>query len=249
MFSRRFSTLAANEARYNAIRKDFYNLFEGTPCMPLMVRYSWHDSGTYDKVSKTGGANASIRFDQELGHDANAGLGFARTKIEEFKAKHPNESYADLIHAGGYAAVEFAGGPVMNFRFGRADAQSNAACTPNDRLPDAGQGVDHLRDIFYRMGFNDQEIVALSGAHCLGRAHADRSGHEGAWTPKPLIFDNTYFHELLNPSSKELLRLPTDESLLSIPEFKHWVDRYAADQDKFFADYTVAHQKLTELGA
>ena len=99
------------------------------------------------------------------------------------------------------------------------------------------------------MGFNDQEIVALSGAHCLGRGHADRSGYEGPWTPKPLIFDNTYFQELLNPSSKELLRLPTDESLLSIPEFKHWVDRYAADQDKFFADYTEAHQKLTELGA
>jgi len=24
---------------------------------------------------------------------------------------------------------------------------------------------DHLRKVFYRMGFNDQEIVALSGAH------------------------------------------------------------------------------------
>ncbi len=26
-----------------------------------------------------------------------------------------------------------------------------------------------LRDVFYRMGFNDKEIVALSGAHALGR--------------------------------------------------------------------------------
>jgi len=30
--------------------------------------------------------------------------------------------------------------------------------------------------VFYRQGFNDQEIVALSGAHTVGRAHADRSG-------------------------------------------------------------------------
>ena len=29
------------------------------------------------------------------------------------------------------------------------------------------------------MGFNDQDIVALSGAHALGRCHRDRSGFEG----------------------------------------------------------------------
>ena len=42
-------------------------------------------------------------------------------------------------------------------------------CPPDGRLPDASKGPPHLRDIFYRMGFNDQEIVALSGAHALGR--------------------------------------------------------------------------------
>ena len=35
---------------------------------------------------------------------------------------------------------------------------------------------DHLRKVFYRMGLSDQEIVALSGAHTLGRAKPDRSG-------------------------------------------------------------------------
>lgn len=32
---------------------------------------------------------------------------------------------------------------------------------PTGRLPDATQGPQHLRQIFGRMGFNDQEIVAL----------------------------------------------------------------------------------------
>lgn len=32
------------------------------------------------------------------------------------------------------------------------------------------------------MGFNDQEMVALIGAHSLGRCHADRSGFDGPWT-------------------------------------------------------------------
>ena len=29
--------------------------------------------------------------------------------------------------------------------------------------------AEGLREVFGRMGFNDQEIVALSGAHALGR--------------------------------------------------------------------------------
>lgn len=28
-------------------------------------------------------------------------------------------------------------------------------------------GVQHLRDIFYRMGLSDKDIVALSGGHTL----------------------------------------------------------------------------------
>jgi L-ascorbate peroxidase len=59
------------------------------------------------------------------------------------------------------------------------------------------------------MGFNDQEIVALSGAHTIGRAKPTRSGFGkestkytvngpgtpggSSWTPEWLVFDNTYF--------------------------------------------------------
>ena len=31
-------------------------------------------------------------------------------------------SYADLIQLGGYAAIEYTGGPILNFRMGREDA-------------------------------------------------------------------------------------------------------------------------------
>ena len=34
-------------------------------------------------------------------------------------------------------------------------------CVP--RLPDGDKHASHLRDIFYRMGFDDRGIVALSG--------------------------------------------------------------------------------------
>lgn len=50
-----------------------------------------------------------------------------------------------------------------------------------------------LRQVFGRMGFGDREIVALSGAHALGRCHATASGYVGPWTPSPTTFNNLYF--------------------------------------------------------
>jgi cytochrome c peroxidase len=88
-------------------------------------------------------------------------------------------------------------GPTVPFRPGRVDKEE-AHCTPDGRLPDAAQGNKHLRDIFYRMGFNDQEIVALSGAHALGRCHTDRSGFEGPWTFSPTVVTNEYYKLLLD---------------------------------------------------
>ena len=51
----------------------------------------------------------------------------------------------------------------------------------------------HLRqrERFARMGFDFRELVALSGAHTLGRCHKTRSGFDGPWTGDPLTFDNT----------------------------------------------------------
>ena len=79
-------------------------------------------------------------------------------------------------------SVEYMGGAETPWKPGRTDAASGDMCPPNGRLPDASQGAQHLRDIFYRMGFNDQEIVALAGAHTLGRCHTDRSGYDGPWS-------------------------------------------------------------------
>jgi cytochrome c peroxidase len=90
------------------------------------------------------------------------------------------------------------GGPAVAWRPGRTDAADGSTCPPDGRLPNADMGqagktVQHLRDIFHRMGFTDQEIVALSGAHALGRCHTDRSGYVGPWTRAETTFSNEYF--------------------------------------------------------
>ena len=88
-------------------------------------------------------------------------------------------------------------GPIIPWRPGRRD-RDVAMCTPDGRLPDASKEQDHLRAIFGRMGFDDREIVALSGAHALGRCHTDRSGYEGPWTFSPTVLTNAYYDLLLN---------------------------------------------------
>ncbi|KAL8223019.1 hypothetical protein R6Q57_020418 [Mikania cordata] len=90
------------------------------------------------------------------------------------------------------------------------------------------KGSSHLRDVFYRIGLSDKDIVALSGGHTLGKAHPERSGFdEKPWTKDPLKFDNSYFVELLKGHSNELLKLPTNKALVEDSKFRCYVELYA----------------------
>ncbi|KAI1101749.1 heme peroxidase [Jackrogersella minutella] len=168
------------------------------------------------------------------------------------------------------------GGPEVAWRGGRTDFADEEKLPPRGRLPDGALGADHLRAVFYRMGFGDREIVALSGAHSLGRCHVDRSGFEGKWVNNPTRFSNQYFKLLLanerewrrktlpngveqfvyvedeeageDGEEEALMMLPTDMSLLSDPQFRPWVERYAEDKELFFGDFAKVFAKLLELG-
>ena len=163
------------------------------------------------------------------------------------------------------------GGPAIGWSSGRSDMPVDFV-TPDGRLPNADSGppladksdADHLRTIFYRMGFDDQEIVILSGAHALGRCHETASGYSGPWTPTPTTFNNAYYTLLtslkwlpkdwsgppqyVDGATGKLMMLPTDYVLLQDKSFLKWVNVYAKDGAKFDKDFAKAFQKLEELG-
>lgn len=61
---------------------------------PTLVRLAWHASGTYDKDSHTGGSDgATMRFEPECNHEANAGLKIARDALEPVKKLFPQITY------------------------------------------------------------------------------------------------------------------------------------------------------------
>ena len=228
-----------------------------------------HSAGTYDAETDTGGSNgAGMRYEAEGGDPANAGLNHARVFLEPVKEKHSWITYSDLWTLAGVVAIKEMGGPDIPWKGGRTDFVDASKLPPRGRLPDATKNSDHLRRIFYRMGFNDQEIVALSGAHNLGRCHTDRSGFHGAWVHNPTRFSNQYFRLLLSNNWRkkklpngneqfvsfdevtetELMMLPTDMALIQNKSMRPWVELYAKDKERFFADFSKVFDKLMELG-
>jgi len=234
----------------------------------MAIRLAWHAAGTFDKSDGSGGSNgATMRFPLEASDGANAGLSIMRDMLHPLSETHPDVSIADAWTYAGALAVKLMGGPDVEHLCGRQDVDSEASCPPNGRLPDATQGAEHLREVFYRMGFDDREIVALSGAHTVGRCHLSRSGFDGPWTTNPLKFDNEYFRNLIDLEWKEsnrtgdpekvqyedvatgkLMMLPTDMALVSDPAFRKWTELYARDEQAFFNDFSAAFAKLLALG-
>lgn len=279
--------------------KEIRKMLDKTNAQPIMIRLAWHDSGTHDCSIGTwpecGGAMGSIRFDPEINHGANAGLASAVQMLEPIKKKFPMVSYADLFQMASAVSVEMCGGPKIPMKYGRVDAAGPEECSPEGNLPDAeaadngkygGAGgtastedttpYGHLRKVFYRMGMNDEEIVALSGAHTLGRAWKDRSGlgaeqtkftsgdavaradgkpgigkkGGSSWTPEWLKFDNSYFQVVPDEGAdKELLKLSTDKTLFADEGFKPYAEKFRDSEKSFFFSYSAAHSKLSELGS
>lgn len=195
---------------------------------PIFIRLAWHSSGTYDEATGTGGSNgAGMRFATEAADPENAGLEVARAFLEPVKRKFPTITYSDLWILAAYVGIEYTGGPAIPFTPGRSDHQDENywAGMSYGRLPAAekytcpyvdesalGDSLDatgkvfgwqglctHVRDeVFYRMGLNDQEIVALlCGGHVYGRCHPTFSGYAGPWVENPTEFSNEYAADMI----------------------------------------------------
>jgi len=244
-----------------------------------------------------GGADGSIRFAPEINHGANAGLCNAVELLEPVKKAFPAVSYADIYQMASARAIELAGGPVIDMKYGRVDTESPDQCPKEGNLPDAEPGPEgkfggpggtastedktpegHLRKVFYRMGFDDEAIVALSGAHTFGRAYKDRSGLSpvektkftdgnmkqmradgkeanykpggSSWVAQWLIFDNSYFHTIPDEKADpELMKLSSDKVVFTDEGFKPFAEKFRDSQDAFFQSYKKAHKTLSELGS
>lgn len=161
-----------------------------------LVRLAFHDAATYSKISKSGGADGCVN----LNDPDNAGLQNHTEAMEKLWLPFKDRiSRADFWFLAAITAIENAGGPRIQFRYGRTDCTAANMLANNGigRLPLANRGWTYVRGLFsYAMGLTDREITALMGAHVLGRAHPFNSGFDGPWVSGPspgMLFSNQFY--------------------------------------------------------
>jgi L-ascorbate peroxidase len=207
---------------------------------PAFLRLAFHDAGTYDVKTHSGGAHGAIHLIAELSRPENVGMTSCVGLLQQIKEAFPELSWADLVALGGAAAVAKCDGPAIRVGLGRIDAPEPA---PEHRLPTTDEGAAKLKEHFARMGLGPRELVALSGGHTLGKA-AGR-----AFTADPYRFSNSYFQVLLAKDENGASgMLPSDRALLDDPELRRYVEAYAADAALFASEFAAAYRRLTWLG-
>ena len=242
-----------------------------------LLRLAFHDA-VRRADGQTRGADGSIQY--EIPDAENVRLG--RPLALVMAMKPDGLSVADAVAVAGAAAVEASGGPRIAIGLGRLDASAAAPATlgrpiaqPGDEardvvkrtLPEPGLSTVGLRRYFRRVGLSDQELVALMGAHTLGRHNTllnmtkaclrnlTRECLETAPVRAPFesrtpdAFDNSYYALLLAWDDRSLERgeanfIPTDVALVLDASFRRHVVAFARSEPLFRTAFARAYAKL-----
>ncbi|KAJ9456302.1 putative heme-binding peroxidase [Diplonema papillatum] len=240
---------------------------------PLFLRLAWQSSCLYNPADHTGKLNGCLAkaVDSQCSYahlPCCKGLDRAVQLLAPVKTAHPSISWPDLIALAGCVSVEDMGGPRVAFTYGREEGKLDVDLPQLlPRCPNPSKGLNHVKNVFYRMGFSRSELVALMGAHTVGGVHRYFSGANGRWTEKPFLFDNSYFLELLDETwvpandpaaslatfwsatgRSDLRMLAVDVALLEDPDLKRYVKLYAENETEFVSAFALAFEKLMELG-
>ena len=166
-----------------------------------MVRLAFHDVFGQGLTS-----NGCIDFSEPANNGLQTIVSQLTASWLPFSAKI---SRADFWVLAATLAIQFSSTPAavgsgplpaspgtltLPFLVGRLDA---ATCNDVGLLPGAGFSWAQSAAFFGRVGLSVTNIVALFGAHALGRAEFQNSGFDGGWTTTQSSFSNAYYAQML----------------------------------------------------
>lgn len=170
---------------------------------PLLLRTSFHSSGSYHSGFGTGGSNGGTIYNKaELEDDMNACVVNATDRLHGLLKGSAVVSLADAVIIAGVVALDSMKFPRMDLvrvQGGRMD-QEKLAFRDSLTSPDH----DPMKHFAAMYNLSVSELVAvIGGAHNFGAAHGFCSGYIGQWTSSPLSWSNPqtgvpeYFVDLL----------------------------------------------------
>ncbi len=216
-----------------------------------LLRLSFHDAFTIDPATGKGGANGSVRF--ETGRAENYGLERGVKALEPI-VQSSGLGWGDAVALAGAVAVRETGGPDIDIPLGRDTASGE---DPQGALPAFNETVPELRLRFNPRGLTDRDMVALKGAHTLGRV-----GEANVFVKESNKFQNDYFKNLMwfqerreaglseteGPPEKPNFQLPSDLHLLDDPDTLVIVCEFANDQKAFFDAFSESYKRMVAIG-
>lgn len=230
-------------------KKPFFDIFYMRPVMTQILRAAIYDATAVNTDGSIRGSKGTVLLKNQLTIAGSKELNEAVKEIKNLKVNGNHItailSDADLIQIGGYAAVEYCGGPQMVFRMGRQDVEGESDAVQHEKESHYNSlNVARLQNL----KLSPEDYVALiGGTQTIGFMGESKKGPSSRWTLNPYVFDNTYFQQILLGHNSRYFSTASDHNLVSNNDYKQWVEAYAQDQNLFFANYAKAHVTLSEL--
>ena len=164
-------------------KKPFWDLFYKKPVMASWLRAAIYDASLVNAGGQATGPQAALVLKQQLAFAKSAELNDVKKALKEIAAEGnhitADLSGADLIQLGGYAAVEYCGGPQLVFKMGRKDVKGDTS------------SIDHGAETFYNsflvrnladLNLAPEDHVALiGGSQTIGFHSANKKGMQSRW--------------------------------------------------------------------
>ncbi|KAJ6935132.1 peroxidase 42 [Populus alba x Populus x berolinensis] len=171
-------------------------------------------------------------------------------------------SCADILVLSARDGIVSLGGPHIPLKTGRRDGRKSRADVIEDYLPDHNESISVVLDRFASMGIDTPGVVALLGAHSVGRTHCVKLVHRLYPEVDPALNPDHVEHMLYkcpdsipDPKAVQYVRndrgtpmglLIVDHQLANDKRTKPYVKKMAKSQDYFFKEFSRAITILSE---
>ncbi|XAR52113.1 Peroxidase [Bertholletia excelsa] len=155
-------------------------------------------------------------------------------------------SCADIIAFAARDSIEITGGLGYDVPAGRKDGRVSLSSEASANLPPPSFNVNQLTQSFARKGLSQEEMVTLSGAHTIGRAHctsfSNRLFNFNTTSGQDPTLDPLYASQLKQQcpqgSSSPNLVVPMNPSSPTVTDVGYYVD-VTANRGLFVSDQTL----------